>query len=127
MKALRWWDEKVPMRAGLDKKPYLKKFQQNGHFLIDLSPTPVNNIHTRSKRNDVLRGNVGHILQEIEELGPKKILIVKKNVFEILYPAIRASRFDRALLNRESIPFPSNGWQAEYRRRIRRYTLSTPE
>jgi len=124
MKALCWWDENVPMRAGLDKRPYLRKFQQNGYFLIDLSPTPVNNIRTKDKRNDVLRSNVGRILQEIEQLDPKRMLIVKKNVFEILNPAIRASGFGRRLLNREFIPFPSYGWQAEYRRRVRGHVQS---
>ncbi len=124
MKALGWWGDSVPMHAGMNKAPYLKKFQENGQFLIDLSPAPVNTIRPENERNEVLCNNVGRTIREIGTLNPGNILILKRNVFEILHPAIRKSKFSRRLLNREFVPFPSHGWQAEYRRRIRGYISS---
>jgi hypothetical protein len=114
MKALGWWPLDFPMHAGLDKSPYLKRFQEGRHFLIDLSPTPVNKL-SPTERHAELRRNIIHISEEIETLRPAKILLIKRNVFDILSPLLQSSKLT---LNREFIPFPSHGWQAEYRQRI---------
>jgi hypothetical protein len=121
MKALGWWPPGTMMHTGFDKSPYLRRFQESGHFLIDLSPKPVNKGLTNSERKAVLLSNVDRILQEIEQLDPKKLLLVKKNVFEILYPAIQNSKLKERLLNREFVHFPSDHWQPEFRDEVRRY------
>ncbi len=116
MKALGWWPLDASMHAGFDKSPYLKRFQKGGHFLIDLSPTPVNKL-SRTERDAELRRGVSRISEEIETLQPAKILLIKRNVFDILFPLLQSSK--HKLLNREFIPFPSHGWQEKYRKRIR--------
>lgn len=116
MKALGWWPPNVPMQAGLDKTPYLRRFKESRHFLVDLSPTPVNHISS-VERDAVLRKNVSYLREEVAMLRPKKLLIIKRNVHGILYPALQSVGMPE-VLNREPIPFPSHGWQAEYRTRI---------
>lgn len=115
MKALGWWPLDAPMRAGLDKSLYLGRFQEDGNFLIDLAPEPVNRL-SDAKREAALRKNVPRMMAQVNTLRPKNVLIIKQNVFEILYPAMQSSGF--TVLNKEPIPFPSHGWQAEYRSKI---------
>ena len=118
MKALGWWDEKLWMQSGLDKKSFLRKFQESGFFLLDLSDNPVNGL-SRSERKKALQDSLPGLLKEVTRLAPKRILIIKRNVFDIACASL--SELEYTVLNKKPIPFPSNHWQAEYRRLVRYY------
>jgi len=116
MRALGWWPMDEPMHTGFDKSSLLRKFQGAGHYLIDLSPTPVDGLPPKERRI-ALRKSVPHMMDELTAINPNGVLIIKRNVFRILYPNLKSSEFK--VLNSEPIPFPSNHWQAVYRERIR--------
>jgi len=119
MKALGWWPETETMSAGVDKVPYLKKFQKAGYFLVDLSDLPVNKMG-RHEKEKVLGRNIPRLLNELEELNPQRILIVKATLFDLLFSRVRATKFGSRVLNMQPIPFPSHGGQKRYREEIRK-------
>lgn len=121
MRALGWWPAERPMPLGFDKRALLRRFQREGHLLTDLSPFPVNHL-PRGEKGATLRPRVSGLLREAALVGPKRVILVKRNVFEILYKPLREAGFE--ILNEGPIPFPSNGWQAEYRRGIRTLLLA---
>ena len=122
MKALDWWPEKETMSAGVDKTPYLKKFQKAGYFVVDLSYSPVNKME-KHEREKVLGRNIPRLLNELEKLDPQRILIVKVTLFDLLFPRIRETKFGSRVLNMQSIPFPSHGGQKRYREEIRKLVV----
>ena len=132
VKALGWWPENKTMSAGMDKTPYLKKFQMAGYFLVDLSYLPVNKME-KLEREKVLGRNIPRLLNDLEELDPQRIVIVKATLFDILFSPVRETKFGSRVLNMRSIPFPSHGNQKRYREEIRKllvpavYSLSRRE
>jgi hypothetical protein len=106
------------MQSGLDKKSFLRKFQESGFFLLDLSDNPVNGL-SRSERKKALQDSLPGLLKEVTRLAPKRILIIKRNVFDIACASL--SELEYTVLNKKPIPFPSNHWQAEYIRLVRYY------
>jgi hypothetical protein len=123
MKALGLWAENRTMSAGVDKVPLLKEFQRAGYFLVDLSYTPVNKMQNR-ERTEVLVSNIPRLLNELEDLNPQRIVIVKATLFKLLFSRILETKFGPRLLNRGSIPFPSHGGQKRYRKEIRKLLKS---
>ncbi len=121
MKALGWWTPDSRMHAGFDKSHYLRRFQENGHFLIDATDIPVNHLKAAA-RNAALRENMTILQAEVETLQPKKILLIKKNVHDILYPVLKS---DYNVLNGNYIPFPASSQQPKFRRLVRKYLKVT--
>lgn len=122
MRGLGWWPEDETMSAGIDKTPYLRRFQKAGHFLVDLSYVPVNKMG-RNEKERVLRRSIPRLLNDLEALDPQKILIVKATLFDLLSSRIGETRFGPRVLNTGPIPFPSHGGQKRYREEIRKLPL----
>ena len=112
MKAL-----KIPygkLTVGSNKTPQLKEFQLQGFFLIDVSYTPVNKLSIAEK-NRVLKGQIPRLVNDIRNLQPERIIILKTSLFAPVRLALEEDGFGERVLNKKPIPFPSNGWQATYR------------
>ena len=107
------------MSAGLVKKPYLEKFRDNGHYLIDLSYKAVNKEEDDKVKEAILRQNVPRVKKELKDLQPKRILLIKSNVHEILYAELKKEGYN--VLNDKLIPFPSHGGQTRFRKAVRKY------
>jgi hypothetical protein len=114
MKALGWWPVNQRMSAGADKRPYLERFQKEGHFVIDLSYTPVDKMRERERKAVLIR-NIPRILRELEDLDPQMILIINATLFPLLFSRINETKFGKRLLNTQPIPFPSHGGQRRFR------------
>jgi len=123
MKALELWPVDRPMRKGCDKRPMLKQFQSLGFFLIDTCELPVDKMTPRQRRLSTIQGALT-LPQRVKELDPRRILIVKKTVFNPVRQVLSIAGFEARILNKRSLPFPSHGNQKRFRRMTRRLVKS---
>ncbi len=100
-----------------DKGFWLGKFQKHGYYLLGAAMCPVDKMGIKDKeRNETVRSCAEtNLLPEVKQLSPTAILLIKKNVFEIVRPILARSGFN--VLNDEVVPFPGSGQQREFRRR----------
>jgi len=118
MKAIGVWPENRKMSRDLDKRPYLMQFQSRGYFLIDTCETPVDKLDYTRRVTAVLQG-ARRIVNKVEMLRPRRILILKVNVFKAVKSELEKAGLSGRLLNSEPIPFPSHGWQLKYRTKVK--------
>ena len=97
------------------KRPWLEKLRDRGVYLIDLASVPVNN-HSRSDRAAALDQNISATVTLASELAPDGIVLIKKNVFELLSEPLRAAGLP--VRHDEFIPFPASGQQTSFRERF---------
>ena len=100
------------------KREYLQKFKEQGFYLIDAIDTPIND-RNQKERNKIIRENLKNKIKGIGELISKDtpIILIKKNVFEILYPELKKRGFN--VVHSEYIPFPSSGHQREFKEKFK--------
>ena len=102
------------------KDASLCQFQARGHFLIDAAKCPVDkeNVKFRPKLLD----NCSQILQdEVMELQPKMILVIKTGIYNHVCEKLSEIGFRKKILNHKPICFPGSGQQKQFRRAIRKY------
>lgn len=93
------------------KTPWLRKLQERGVYLIDLAPVPVN--YMAAERDAVLAANVAECVALARSLEPGGVVVLKKNVFEMLQDPLRQAGLP--LLHDRFIPFPGSGQQKRFR------------
>jgi hypothetical protein len=100
------------------KAQFLRRFQEDGFFLIDAldEPTP-NRATPRQKQRQILAA-LPALLKKVEELLDEnvKIILISANVFAVCAAALRKKGF--SVLNDEQIEFPASGHQREYRQKL---------
>ncbi len=74
------------------------------------------------RRNAILQG-VPRLVDDARELDPEAILFVKKTIFEPVKAGLEKGGLGRRILNREPLPFPSHGNQANYRKALKQYLI----
>jgi len=100
-----------------NKSEMLEKFKVNNYFLIDAVEYPINHIKSKRQRNKAVEENVDDLMNRIKRLPqPKGIVLIKKNVYEILYQRLENEGFN--VLNKEFVNFPSHGNQRIFREKI---------
>lgn len=97
------------------KTAWLEKLKFDGVYLIDLATAPVNH-HRDLERAASLAQNVEETVTLSSELRPEGVVLVKKNVFDLLARPIRSAGLP--LLHDEFIPFPGSGQQRRFRERF---------
>ncbi|HZD12306.1 MAG TPA: hypothetical protein VE177_02145, partial [Candidatus Binatus sp.] len=113
------WPFKKKMVKNLKKHALLKSFQANGFFLIDTCNYPVDKLSKHERRVAVLDG-ASRIMNLVRELNPRKIIIVKSNVYGPVKRALYKADYHKRILNKTALAFPSHGNQKAYRTRIGR-------
>lgn len=96
--------------AARGKRPWLERLRDDGFYLIDLMPHPVNagQAHRRKARAH----HVADCVQRAAALNPDGVLVVKKDIFTLLRrPLLDASL---NLLHDSGIPFPLGNTRAEF-------------
>lgn len=93
------------------KTPWLRKLQKRGVYLIDLAPVPVN--YMAAERDAVLAANVAECAALAHSLQPDGVIVLKKNVFEMLENPLREASLP--LLHDKFILFPGSGQQKRFR------------
>ena len=94
------------------KVPWLEQLRARGVYLLDLAPVPVNYASPQVRR-EVLGRRVRALVEEAVSLNPRGVVLVKKNVFELLYDPMRVAGLN--VLQSQAIPFPASGQQARFR------------
>ncbi len=118
MKAVGIWPSNSTMHKDMDKRPYLSQFESKGYFLIDTCELPVDRLDNAKRRQEIRRGAL-RLTGEVRALEPKKVLIVKANVFGPVREELERAGLGGRILNKRAIPFPSHGWQPKYRSQVR--------
>jgi hypothetical protein len=102
-----------------NKEEGLCQFQSRGFLVVDASYEPVNNLKEKDRENKILE-NYELLLHDLSQLNPDKsvpLVLVKKNVCELLEPRLKNKGFIVAN-NGVSLPFPGTGRQRDFRERI---------
>jgi hypothetical protein len=98
------------------KTRWLQRFREQGIFLIDLVPHPVN-AATATMRAAARRQNVPDCVERAEQLQPSGIIVCHKPSFEALKQPLR--RAGLPLLHDKAINFPLGNWRADFVRDFR--------
>ncbi|MET4782407.1 hypothetical protein [Glaciihabitans sp. UYNi722] len=109
------FDSPALVSGPVAKRPWLEKLRDEGIFLIDLAPMPVN-YHSPPERAAALRGNIEATVSLATEHQPDGVVLVKQNVFDLLERPIRSAGLP--LLHDAMIPFPGSGQQKRFRERF---------
>jgi hypothetical protein len=119
MRALEFWPNGRRMGKGYDKRPMLSQFRSRGFFLIDTCELPVDKLQPKQRRIATVQG-ASTLPKRVRELDPRRILIVKKTVFNPVKQVLSDAGFGERILNTRPLPFPSHGNQRKFRLMMRR-------
>ncbi|MBW2066112.1 MAG: hypothetical protein JRJ03_14430 [Deltaproteobacteria bacterium] len=101
----------------IGKTALLSRFQKKGYFLIDACDYPIDRYKNRI-RDEHVRKNFLRLLTElnsaITDKARTKIILVKKNVYQILDEKLRAEGFNG--VNPEFLDFHGSGRQKIFRK-----------
>ncbi len=102
-----------------EKDEWLRRFKQQGYYMIDATDSPVNRL-APGERRAVLNAAVKAKLAEIATLVSRKtpIILVKKNVFLAFNGPLLQAGFN--VIHSSSLPFPSHSHQARFVEACRR-------
>lgn len=98
---LALYDEKV--KSGDDRAPLLTRLHDDGIWLIDLAPYPVNHLSATSRRKALL-DHVPARVRDVLELAPDGIVICHAPTYRALAPSLHVA--NAPLLHHAPIPFP---------------------
>ncbi|WP_149085711.1 MULTISPECIES: hypothetical protein [Microbacterium] len=87
-----------------DKRPWLRRLQADGVFLIDLVPYPVNDVRSKKQRKAILRDNVPGCIERAATLDPGGIILCSGDVFDALALPLRKAGLP--LLHATPLSFP---------------------
>ncbi|MFE4541555.1 hypothetical protein [Arthrobacter sp. NPDC056727] len=93
------------------KGPWLRRLRDDGFFLIDLAPFPVNSL-TPSERRRVLHEAVPACITNAGKLQPLGIVIVKADLYSLLAAPLTAAGLP--ILHDDPIVFPLGNTRAEF-------------
>jgi hypothetical protein len=99
--------------ASDQKTRWLERFQMAGGYLVDATDTPVNGMDDRERKKTLLEA-LPSKLAELKVLagGGTPIILIKRNVCELFNVPLREAGLN--VINRQVIPFPSNGNQGRF-------------
>jgi hypothetical protein len=98
------------------KEYWLLKFK-NSHFrLIDAAKKPISG--TNPERVRRIQSGAQKIIEEIKNIAPKQIVLIKATVHRALFQKLRDARLP--VVNAELLPFPSSGRQTQFHEEFRR-------
>jgi hypothetical protein len=103
-----------------DKQKYLQRFKELGFYLIDATDTPINKL-TEKEKSKTIESESENKIKAIKRLISKQtpIFLIKKNVFNILYPKLKKLGYN--VVHDEFLPFPSSGQQSRFKKKFKKY------
>jgi hypothetical protein len=93
------------------KRPWLERLRDDGFFLIDLTPYPVNALGAAERRR-VLHDAVPGCVARASALDPVGVVVVKVDLYGILAPSLRSAGLP--LLHDSPIAFPLGNTRADF-------------
>jgi len=103
-----------------DKEQWLRRFQEDGWYMIEALETSQRHAVTKQERQDKIREHLPELIQRIQSLASAdtKIILVKSNVFDVAAEPLRKAGF--TVLNTELVDYPGRFNQRDYREKLRR-------
>lgn len=96
------------------KKKMLEKFKKQGFFLLDLLELPSHHYNNlKQARAHAVPGLIDRIDEVINKNTP--IILIKATVYKALFGILRDKGYK---VIEVPIPFPSNGWQTQFREKF---------
>lgn len=91
-----------------NKRDHLEGLRDQGVFMIDAVPEPVEDRYTIE---------VGQLMARIRRLNPEKVIIVKTGVYDRIFETLRDAEIPVVPVR---IPFPGSGQQVKFRQAFKR-------
>lgn len=105
------------------KRPWLERLRDDGFFLIDLAPYPVNAL-SPAERWQVLNEAVPGCVLRASALSPEGVVVVKADLYGLLArPLVSAGL---PLLQDRPISFPTGNWRSDFIRGFNQARLRLP-
>jgi hypothetical protein len=104
---LEWGQTKAERQR---KEWWLLKFQKDQLRLIDAVKTPLSGNHGKRVRR--IRSGAHELVEEIKQIAPQQIVLIKATVHEALFNELRDAGLP--VVNEKALPFPGHGWQTEF-------------
>jgi hypothetical protein len=98
------------------KEEWLLKFKRSQFRLIDACKTPIRG--SNRERVKLIRSAAPGLIEEIKEIAPSQIVLIKATVHEALFQKLSDARFP--VVNGKSLPFPCSGQQTNFHDEFRR-------
>lgn len=99
------------------KDSWLARLRDDGVFLIDLVPYPINGPDKNQLRAQARRDSVTDCVERATALCPDGVIVCHGPSFKVLRKPLQKSGL--RLLHDEPIPFPMGNWRAEFVERFR--------
>ena len=93
------------------KRPWLEKLREDGFFLIDLAPSPVNALSSRKRRELLLRSVPGCVTRATQ-LEPDAVVVVKADLYPMLATPLRTAGLE--VPQDGPIAFPLGNTRADF-------------
>jgi hypothetical protein len=102
------------------KSAGLEAFSKAGYLLVDATYTSVNQM-SDSERNAVIVGDYNLLVEDLNSVSKNKkakIVLIKANICRLLRNRLSLDNFSVLNIEKDIIPFPSNGWQNVFCKKI---------
>jgi hypothetical protein len=104
--------EPIPRGStGQPKRPWLERLREDGVYLVDLVPFPVDKL-TSGERRRARREHVTTLVGEARTLDPRGVIVCHAPTFAEVGPALRAAGLP--LLHDSALPFPLGNTRARF-------------
>lgn len=99
-----------------NKSLFLKRFKEDGYYLIDASKDPMENTSTSAKLKQ-LREHLPQLITKLNSLVTNEpIVLISAPVYKVCYPVLKKKGFH--VLNNELVDFPGSGGQKKFRQKF---------
>ncbi|HYH75191.1 MAG TPA: hypothetical protein VD735_04495 [Candidatus Saccharimonadales bacterium] len=104
-----------------DKQQWLRRFQQDGWYMIEALPESQKHAVTKKQRQERIQEHIPWLIGRVRDLATPdtKILLIKSNVFEMAAQPLRDAGF--TVLNTELLDYPGRYNQRAYREKLQNY------
>jgi hypothetical protein len=118
MRALYPETAELPADLEATKEQLLRRFQQDGWYMIEALETSQKHEVTKQQRQEHIRDALPRLLERVQKIANKntKIILIKSNVFEVAREPLREAGFD--VLNTALLDYPGRFNQKAYREKL---------
>ncbi len=101
----------------LQKRRFLKHFQEDGFYLIDSTDRPMEDSRSAKKRKQIAKA-LPSLRRKLKRLatGDTKIILISATVYQVCAAELKSDGFN--VVNSEMIDFPGSGGQGKYKKKL---------
>lgn len=101
-----------------DKEKWLRRFQQDGWYMIEALTTSQEHEVTKQQRQQLIQDQLPQLIERVKALADPdtNIILIKSNVFDVAAEPLRQAGFH--VLNTELLDYPGHYNQRAYREKL---------